>query len=29
MKIKLTSMYVNNQEDALRFHFEILDFSKK
>jgi predicted enzyme related to lactoylglutathione lyase len=29
MKIKLTSVYVNNQEIALRFYTDILGFSKK
>ena len=29
MKIKLTSVYVNNQETALRFYTEVLGFAKK
>ena len=29
MKIKLTSVYVNDQEKALRFYTEVLGFSKK
>jgi predicted enzyme related to lactoylglutathione lyase len=29
MKIKLTSMYVNDQEKALRFYTEVLGFTKK
>src|ERR1700744_1829675 len=29
MKIKLTSVYVNNQENALRFYTEVLGFVKK
>jgi predicted enzyme related to lactoylglutathione lyase len=29
MKIKLTSLYVNNQEKALRFYTEVLGFDKK
>ncbi len=29
MKIKLTSMYVDNQEKALRFYTEVLGFTKK
>ena len=29
MKIKLTSVYVDNQEKALRFYTEVLDFTKK
>ena len=29
MKIKLTSVYVDDQEKALRFYTEVLDFAKK
>lgn len=29
MKIKLTSIYVNDQETALRFYTEVLGFTKK
>ncbi len=29
MKIKLTSVYVNDQEKALRFYTDVLGFSKK
>jgi predicted enzyme related to lactoylglutathione lyase len=29
MKIKLTSVYVNDQENALRFYTEVLGFEKK
>jgi predicted enzyme related to lactoylglutathione lyase len=29
MKIKLTTVYVDNQENALRFYTEVLGFSKK
>jgi predicted enzyme related to lactoylglutathione lyase len=29
MKIKLTSIYVDNQDKALRFYTEVLDFTKK
>ena len=29
MKIKLTSIYVNDQEKALRFYTEVLGFTKK
>src|SRR3984885_8823069 len=29
MKIKLTSVYVDNQDNALRFYTEILGFTKK
>ena len=29
MKIKLTSVYVNNQDKALRFYTEVLGFAKK
>lgn len=29
MKIKLTSVYVNDQEKALRFYTEVLGFTKK
>jgi predicted enzyme related to lactoylglutathione lyase len=29
MKIKLTSVYVDNQDKALRFYTEVLDFVKK
>ena len=29
MKIKLTSVYVNDQETALRFYTEVLGFAKK
>jgi predicted enzyme related to lactoylglutathione lyase len=29
MKIKLTSLYVNDQEKALRFYTEVLGFNKK
>ena len=29
MKIKLTSLYVNDQEKALRFYTEVLGFAKK
>jgi predicted enzyme related to lactoylglutathione lyase len=29
MKIKLTSIYVDNQEKALRFYTEVLGFTKK
>jgi predicted enzyme related to lactoylglutathione lyase len=29
MKIKLTSLYVDNQENALRFYTEVLGFTKK
>ena len=29
MKIKLTSVYVDNQEKALRFYTEVLGFAKK
>ena len=29
MKIKLTSIYVNNQDKALRFYTETLGFTKK
>jgi predicted enzyme related to lactoylglutathione lyase len=29
MKIKLTSVYVNDQEKALRFYTEVLNFTKK
>lgn len=29
MKIKLTSVYVDNQENALRFYTEVLGFAKK
>lgn len=29
MKIKLTSIYVNDQEKALRFYTEVLGFAKK
>src|ERR1700678_1007049 len=29
MKIKLTSVYVDNQDQALRFYTEVLGFSKK
>ena len=29
MKIKLTSIYVNDQEKALRFYTEVLGFQKK
>ena len=29
MKIKLTSVYVDNQENALRFYTEVLGFTKK
>jgi predicted enzyme related to lactoylglutathione lyase len=29
MKIKLTSLYVDNQEKALRFYTEVLGFTKK
>ena len=29
MKIKLTSVYVDNQEKALRFYTEVLGFTKK
>jgi predicted enzyme related to lactoylglutathione lyase len=29
MKIKLTSVYVNDQENALRFYTEVLGFAKK
>src|SRR6202158_3616001 len=29
MKIKLTSVYVNDQDKALRFYTEILGFAKK
>src|ERR1700735_137692 len=29
MKIKLTSVYVDNQDKALRFYTEVLGFSKK
>src|SRR6202162_6429049 len=29
MKIKLTSVYVDNQEKALRFYSEVLGFTKK
>src|SRR5882724_1193207 len=29
MKIKLTSVYVNDQEKALRFYTEVLGFDKK
>src|SRR5262245_6642291 len=29
MKIKLTSVYVDNQEKALRFYTDILGFTKK
>jgi len=29
MKIKLTSVYVDNQENALRFYTEVLGFVKK
>src|SRR5215471_7674580 len=29
MKIKLTKVYVNDQENALRFYTEVLGFTKK
>ena len=29
MKIKLTSLYVDDQEKALRFYSEVLGFTKK
>lgn len=29
MKIKLTSLYVDNQENALRFYTEVLGFTRK
>ena len=29
MKIKLTSVYVDDQEELLRFYTEVLDFAKK
>src|SRR5262252_5327132 len=29
MKIKLTTLYVDDQEKALRFYTEVLDFTKK
>ncbi|WP_245481718.1 VOC family protein [Mesorhizobium sp. M7A.F.Ce.TU.012.03.2.1] len=29
MKIKLTSVYVDNQENALRFYTDVLGFTKK
>ena len=29
MKIKLTSVYVNDQDKALRFYTEVLGFAKK
>ena len=29
MKIKLTSIYVDDQEKALRFYTEVLGFTKK
>jgi predicted enzyme related to lactoylglutathione lyase len=29
MKIKVTSIYVNNQEEALRFYTEVLGYTKK
>lgn len=29
MKIKLTSLYVDNQENALRFYTEVMGFTKK
>ena len=29
MKIKVTSVYVNNQDNALRFYTEVLGFAKK
>jgi catechol 2,3-dioxygenase-like lactoylglutathione lyase family enzyme len=29
MKIKLTSLYVNDQNNALRFYTEVLGFAKK
>src|SRR2546425_9240867 len=29
MKIKLTSIYVDDQEEALRFYTEVLGFTKK
>jgi catechol 2,3-dioxygenase-like lactoylglutathione lyase family enzyme len=29
MKIKLTSVYVDNQEKALRFYIEVLGLTKK
>ena len=29
MKIKLTSVYVGDQEKALRFYTEVLGFAKK
>src|SRR3984957_8160125 len=29
MKIKLTTIYVDNQENALRFYTEVLGFTKK
>ena len=29
MKIRLTSVYVENQEDALRFYTDVLGFAKK
>jgi predicted enzyme related to lactoylglutathione lyase len=29
MKIKLTSVYVDNQDNALRFYTEVLGFAKK
>jgi catechol 2,3-dioxygenase-like lactoylglutathione lyase family enzyme len=29
MKIKLTSVYVDNQEKALRFYTDVLGFTKK
>jgi len=29
MKIKLTSVYVDNQDTALRFYTEVLGFTKK
>ena len=29
MRIKLTTVYVDNQENALRFYTEVLGFTKK
>ena len=29
MKIKVTSLYVDNQDEALRFYTEVLGFAKK
>jgi len=29
MKIKLTSVYVDDQDKALRFYTDVLDFAKK